>query len=60
MVKTVNIMAQIKKEPKFIKSTLDDLMALYETKPKQLENTDFEETSLEIWEELGLFKINDV
>jgi hypothetical protein len=35
-------------------------MALYETKPKQLENTDFEETSLEIWEELGLFKLNDV
>tara|TARA_B110000285_G_scaffold141306_1_gene158088 strand:+ start:291 stop:473 length:183 start_codon:yes stop_codon:yes gene_type:complete len=59
-VKTVNIIASISKEPVFIKSTLDDLMALYETKPKQLENTNFEETSLETWVELGLFKINDV
>ena len=59
-MKTVNIIASISKEPVFIKSTLDDLMALYETKPKQLENTNFEETSLEIWVELGLFKINDV
>lgn len=59
-MKTVNIIASISKEPVFIKSTLDDLMALYETKPKQLENTNFEETSLETWVELGLFKINDV
>jgi hypothetical protein len=35
-------------------------MALYETKPKQLLGTTFEETSLETWVELGLFKINDV
>jgi len=60
MAKVVNIINSIKKDPVFIKSTLDDLMALYETKPKQLENTDFEETSLEVWVELGLFKINDV